>query len=191
MQHTATHCNTLQHTAWGRAWWLGRCWWYCNASIFTPCNTLWHTTPRQHTAAPCNTLHHTASHCNTLHHTATHCNTLLGVVESRVWCSVLQCLAGWCSVLQGLQCDAVWWNLGLVRCDVNDTLGTVLHYSTLQHTATYCNTRLHTATYCPTLQHIATHCNTLQQTATRRVRKGSVAWAFNDIALRVQGGEDP
>jgi len=66
--HTATHCNTLQHTA-------------------THCNTL------QHTATHCNTLQHTATHCNALHntaihvvacvvlphylsHTATHCNML-------------------------------------------------------------------------------------------------------------------
>ena len=58
---TATHCNTLQHTA-------------------THCNIL------QHTATRCNTLQHTrthsitlqdsATHCNTLQHTATHCNTL-------------------------------------------------------------------------------------------------------------------
>jgi len=69
MQHSATHCNTMQCTA-------------------THCNTL------QHTATHCNTLQHTATHCNiytcaghkgiaiplnycnTLQHTATHCNTL-------------------------------------------------------------------------------------------------------------------
>ena len=44
LQHTATLCNTLQHTH---------------------CNTL------QHTATHCNTLQHTATHCNTLQHTAT------------------------------------------------------------------------------------------------------------------------
>jgi len=79
LQHTATHCNTLQHTA-------------------THCNT--HTSQRrnytathirlQHTATHCNTLQHTARYCNTLQHTyvtaqqlhcnthktATHCNTL-------------------------------------------------------------------------------------------------------------------
>ena len=43
LQHTATHCNTLQHTA----------------------ITL------QHTATHCNTLQHTATHCNTLQLTAT------------------------------------------------------------------------------------------------------------------------
>jgi len=65
LQHTATHCNTLQHAA-------------------THCNTLQRTTThctltRQHTATHCNILHtlqHTATHCNTLLHSATPCNTL-------------------------------------------------------------------------------------------------------------------
>jgi len=46
-QHTATYCNTLQHT-----------------------KTL------HHSATLCNTLQHTATHCNTLQHTAKHCKTL-------------------------------------------------------------------------------------------------------------------
>ena len=52
LQHTATHCNTLQHTA-------------------THCNTLRHTH-----ATHRNALRHTATHCNTLQHAATRCNTL-------------------------------------------------------------------------------------------------------------------
>ena len=64
-QHTATHCNTLQHTA-------------------TPVSLALDCTGRA------NTLQHTATHCNThflgfrlkrtchtLQHTATHCNTRL------------------------------------------------------------------------------------------------------------------
>jgi len=58
LQHTATHCNMLQHAALN-----------CN----TPCHghdgdldTL------QNTATLCNTLQHTATHCNTLPWTATH-----------------------------------------------------------------------------------------------------------------------
>jgi len=72
LQHTATHCNTLEHTA-------------------THCIALQHTTfghrptalyatwyqataSLQHTATHCNTLQHTAAHyCNTLHRTATYC----------------------------------------------------------------------------------------------------------------------
>jgi len=64
VRHTATHCNTLQHTA-------------TQLHILRlRCGTL------QHTATHCNTLQHNytssgsgAAHCNTLQHTATHCNT--------------------------------------------------------------------------------------------------------------------
>ena len=66
LQHTATHCNTLQTSA-------------------TRCNTLQHTATHcntlQHAATHCNTLQHTATHCNTLQHTATHCNTLISYVR--------------------------------------------------------------------------------------------------------------
>ena len=53
---TATHCNSLKHTA-------------------APCITL-HS---QHDATHCNTATHctdTATYCNTLYHTVPHCNTL-------------------------------------------------------------------------------------------------------------------
>jgi len=77
LQHTATHCNTLQtlqHTA----------------------NTATHIIKLQHTATRCDTLQHTATHsitlqhtatrCATLCHTATHCNTLhpLGICKSPI-----------------------------------------------------------------------------------------------------------
>ena len=80
LQHTATHCNTLQHISQmieSRHLWLT----LCNTlqPTATHCNTLQHTSTRcntlQHTAKHCNTLQHTATHCNT-YHTATHCNTL-------------------------------------------------------------------------------------------------------------------
>jgi len=82
-QHTAAYCSTLQHTA-----------------TATHCNTLQHTAAHcstlQHTATQCSTLQHnapkwgcaqacacdnTATHCNTLQHTATHCNTLQHSVD--------------------------------------------------------------------------------------------------------------
>jgi len=50
LQHTATHCNTLQHRVYSV--------WVCSL-----------------VSTHCNTLQHTATHCNTLQHTATHCNT--------------------------------------------------------------------------------------------------------------------
>jgi len=61
--NTATHCNTLRHTAT-----------HCN------CNTLQKKRRAddldaliylQHPATHCNTLQHTATHCNTLQHTTT------------------------------------------------------------------------------------------------------------------------
>ena len=103
LQYTATHCNTLQHTArdyanyndeWYYAdntathckrlrqlqWRMVLCRVHCNAlqHTVTHCNTL------QHTATYCkrlcrqhsNTRQHTATHGNTLQHTATHCNTI-------------------------------------------------------------------------------------------------------------------
>jgi len=63
LQHTATYCCPLQHTA----------------ALY---NTLLHTATYccilQHTAAHCCTLLYTATHCKTLQHTA-----MLGRVESR------------------------------------------------------------------------------------------------------------
>jgi len=79
LQHSATHCNTLQHTATQficstSQEILRKCATYAYLPpTATHCNTL------QHTATHCNTLQHTATHCNTLQHTATHSNKLIGV----------------------------------------------------------------------------------------------------------------
>ena len=61
VQHTATHCNTLQHQLTKVC--LSRA---ARAIKLLHCSTL------QHTVTHCNTLQHTATHCNTLQHTATH-----------------------------------------------------------------------------------------------------------------------
>ena len=81
LQHTATHCNTLQPTATHT---LAQ-WDTCQTRLMTKSHS-----------THCNTLQHTATHCNTLQHTllpnethvkqdwwqshtqptATHCNTL-------------------------------------------------------------------------------------------------------------------
>jgi len=61
VQHTATHCNTLQH--------------------ITHYDTLQHTAIRLHSCnfdirgVPQDTPQHTATHCNTLHHAAFHMNS--------------------------------------------------------------------------------------------------------------------
>jgi len=62
---TATHCNTLQHSAT-----------HCNTSqrlllVLNAQDVL-----LQHTATHCHTLPHTATHCHTLPHTAIRCHTL-------------------------------------------------------------------------------------------------------------------
>ena len=58
LQHTAIHCNTLQHTG-------------CIHIDIELLSLLLSLLP----PVPCNTLQHTATHCNALQHTATHCNT--------------------------------------------------------------------------------------------------------------------
>ena len=103
-QHTATHCNPLQHTAT-----LYCC--FATQHTATFCNTLLHTSTYyntqgidqsadpwltavysyfgkerfpptsalieslQHTSTYHNTLQHTATHCNTMQHTSTYYNT--------------------------------------------------------------------------------------------------------------------
>jgi len=150
---TATHCNTLQHTA--------------TRHTTTHNNTLQHTKAiewvefyvplsLQHTATHCNTLNTThdntqqtqqhtathksdrvsrilcdiltATHYNTLQHTATHCNTTHGNTQQHT--------------------RAIEWVELTVKLS-------------LQHIATHCNT-----THSNTQQHTATHSNTLQHTAT-------------------------
>ena len=63
--YTATHCNTLQHTATQETD-------VCCVCVVIHCNTLQHTAT-QETAVCCVCV---VIHCNTLQHTATHCNTL-------------------------------------------------------------------------------------------------------------------
>jgi len=72
LTHTATHCNSLQHTA------THRC---TSASLMhtaTRYNTLHHTATLQHTATHCNTLQHTAAHRCTSAPLTTHAQVYLG-----------------------------------------------------------------------------------------------------------------
>jgi len=84
LQHTATHCNILQHILWIFILWVQasggsfQLW-----HIVAHCSILQHTTAHwstlrtlQHTAAHCSTLQHTTAHSSTLQHTAAHCSTL-------------------------------------------------------------------------------------------------------------------
>jgi len=172
--HSATQCNTVQHTAthWVREWVQLR---LGPTLSHTPCNTLQHTATHcsisntlQYTATHCNTLQHTAtlkretlsslSRSNSLQHTATHCNTLQ---HTAIHCNTLQHTTAHSSTRQQTttHCSTI--------------LHTATQYNTLQHTATPCNTLQHTAAHCNTLQHTATHCNTLQHTtpATHSVKE--------------------
>ena len=70
IRHTATHCNTLQQAA---THWYKLL--YTAAHYITLQHTAAHYITLQHTAAHCSTLQHTAAHCSTLQHTATHGTT--------------------------------------------------------------------------------------------------------------------
>ena len=115
VRHTATYCNTKQHTA------------NTLRHTATHCNTL------THTATHCNILQRTATHFNTLQHTATHCTTLQHTANTLQH----QGATGTISIVwrNGLvQHTAAHWH----------TLQhTATHYkqcNTLQHVATHCNT---------------------------------------------------
>jgi len=160
LQHTATHCNTLQHN--------------------THCKTLRHL-------ATHSTLQHTATHCNTLQHicNTTHCNIFCNTPDPswrkcagaewpsrlRDHCSTLQHLGNeHCNKLQHIATHSTWH---LIPCDgimlapngqvdwecCNKRRHTATHYPP-QHTATHCNPLQPTATHCNPLQPTATHCNT-------------------------------
>ena len=151
LQHTATHCNTLQfhslpaqHTATTTHYnnrVLMHIWFeqsqmmtkhICLIYVATHCNIL------QHDATRCNTLQHAATRCYTLLHATTHCQTL---PNTATYCIIMQHNA--------------------------------IHGPYLQHIATHCNTLQHTATYYSTLQSpikgsffsVAFQRNTLQNTA--------------------------
>jgi len=192
---TATHCNTLQHTATHTA---------------THCNPLQHTTTHdnhtisspiqvgsllnllrrtlKHPTTHCNTLQHAATRCNTLQHTTTHDNTQSALRFNFARYSIYY--AGHCNTLQHTATHDNTWQ---------HTISSLLNLlrSILKHTATHNNTRptLHSiylstqfTTMCSTsrvltpenlyqtlltrlnllrntLQHTAIHRDTLQDTA--------------------------
>ena len=141
--HTATHCNTLQHSAthWRPALPLL----LSHASILSLTHT--HTYTYIHTQS--HVPHtHTRTHTHTLGgywyhvtcHTATHCNALTICV----------------ALSQLLILRRMWY--------CNKLQPTATHCNTLQFTATHCNALQRTATHCNALQRTATHCTTLQHT---------------------------
>ena len=81
LQHTATHCNTLEHTA----------------TPATYYNTLQHVGTHCNN---CNILQHIATHCNTLQHTATHCRHTWRVERC---CSIPR------TSIASARCDLLTW----------------------------------------------------------------------------------
>jgi len=171
LQHAATLCNTLQHTAtnmWTKArlgaqthWVRGFEW------IYVP-----------------------ATHCNSLQHNATQCNThddkvLLRVLVALSWDTWLHRAATQCNTLQHTATHCHLWTKAHWAHGIELTYVTATHCNTLQHTVTHCNALQHTATHiiktahclgscywvdicdCNTLQHATSHCNTLQHTAAQ------------------------
>jgi len=151
MQHTATQCNTLQHTETHIQTFhtQGLSCADLSNGVATHRNTL------QHTATQCNTMQHTVIHCNKLQHTSRHfipkgCRLQISRIElipmviavsrdlsstnCRAMCCVLQCVAVCCSVLQ---CVAVC-------CSV------------LQHVAVCCSALQCVAVCCSVLQNVST-----------------------------------
>jgi len=122
LQHTATHCNTPQHTAAHR-------------------NTL------QHTATHCNTPQHTAAHRNTQQYTATHCNapqctaTHYNALQHTTAHRYLQCA-----------CSNVYSRILLSKVFRNRLYDTATHSNILQRTETHCNTLQYAAPHGTTLQ---------------------------------------
>ena len=155
MHHTATHCNTLQHTATALAG---------NSTCAPP-----PPSATQHNASHCNN----ATHCNTLQHTAPHCNTLHQRQQAtapvlllfRQPRNTLQHTATHCSTPQHTATHCTTLQHSATQCN------TVQHTATAPAGNSTCpppppSAMQHTAAHCSTLQHTATHCNTLQHTAT-------------------------
>jgi len=196
-QHTATHCNTLQHTAIQKT-----CYGACVFTVYllaTEANgpdRSWHRNTPQHTATHCNTLPYTAvsgpdhsRRCNTLKNTlqyiAPPCNKLLQqdpIIYSDLWgnAHVLQYTAAHCNTLQRTVAHQDTTVRMLAKNRKMER-----HCNTLQHTIQYAETQYCTytcssiiTTHCNTLlhahrqqfyilQHNATQCNTLQHTTER------------------------
>jgi len=162
LQHTATHCNTLQHAATELratpAIGATRTATHTATHIAKHCNTLQHNTTypaidlratvaHAHCNTHCNTLQHTATHCNTQQQTATHCNTL-------------QHTATHCNTLTQ-QHTATHFNPLHLTLQQNCDRPSPLEHSDLGavQVAARCNALQRTATHRNTLQHTSTHCN--------------------------------
>jgi len=129
-QQTASHCNTLQHTATHIAELY---------SVMLSRLRVFHV--KRH---PKNTLQHTATHCNTLQHTATHIAGLYSAMLSRLCVfhvkrhpkNTLQHTATHCNT-----------HRRIAFCDVELTVCILCPKTSKKYTATHCNILQHTATH--------------------------------------------
>jgi len=149
MYHTATHCNTLQHTA----------------------NTL------QHTATHCNALQHTTT--GIIHariwlpfvFIGLFCMSLFDSLSNRFvsFASLFLCvLISPFLYFSRLFGGSLFVFIGLFERTSGWRCSWEQRYH-VQNTATHCNTLQHTTIYYKTLQHTAKYCNTLQHTATHYI----------------------
>jgi len=150
LQHTATHCNTLQHT-------------------FTVAHS---------GAVTCLALQHTATHCNTLQHTATHIHSCAqwGRVPSRRFVTssgiTLQSRAHQTppSLITGrFSSTAIWYICGKsperAPCIVTRGVCVAVRCSVLQCVAACCRMLPCVAVCCSVLQRVAMCCSVLQRVA--------------------------
>jgi len=172
-QHTATHCNTLQHTA----------------THATCCITLQNTTT--HAIYPTKSptswsnlpsilqIMRTGRYWRCTGSWAWNCiYVIYQFIKSTKYCSKnvhrkvlerhgfvgVKLISSRALALDGVtDLSPLICGDGATHC--NTLQHTATHCNTLQHTATHCNTLQRTATHCNALQHITTHCNTLQHTA--------------------------
>ena len=160
LQHTATHCNALQHTHMGRA--AAPSVRHRNAAgaaiLFKECC--------------CSVLQHTATH-NALQRTATHYNALQ---RTTMRCNALQHTAAHCSTRQHTTTCYIVLQHTATNCNARQRFAT--HCNT--HCNTYCNTLTRFTYRSPKCLRIAgrlalnsklqnavvTQCNTLQHTTT-------------------------
>jgi len=135
LQHPATPCNNLQHTA--------------------LCICISYTVYLQYRSVSDESRLRTATHCNTLQH-GTPFSTLTAAQHNR-FC--LHCNTAHHSPL------SLQHSTSFSTQRTGTHLTGISNSATLQHTATHCNTLHCTATHCNSLQHLAVRCNTLQCTA--------------------------
>jgi len=152
MQHTAIHCNTLQHTA---------------TQSTSRCNAL-HTTFYRLPRSSVRITSRNATQFNTLQHNATqsstHCNTICNTLQHNLQRTSNNILLTVTEFGENCKSQSL------------KTSARALIMHTATHCNTHCNTLQYTTTNCSTLhlsqmsaryessllQHTATHCNTLE-----------------------------